>query len=147
MGVGLTTFGIGQAIYIYFENKKRETNLLSAFNQGAVPKGDTYGFIERPGIAKEIASILQPPTNYDCYDLIVGHQDTGKTTLVRNISNQCHGVIYVNAGAWGTGEEAFAWRLAKALHWSPHRYSWLSAMLSIQSLTPPKLQASKFFQV
>jgi len=149
IGIGLTTVGISQAIYIYFKNKKRETNLLSAFSQGAVPMGNMDDFIERPSIAKEIASMLQPPTNYDRYDLIVGCQDTGKTTLVRNSSHKFHGIIYVDIGL-GTGDttdEAFAQIFAKALRWSPHRSSWMWDILNFQGLTAPKLQTSKFSQI
>ena len=50
--------GVGQVIYISFENKKREQNLLSSFNQESVQNAQGENFIDcnGGGISKQVAS-------------------------------------------------------------------------------------------
>jgi len=144
--IGSALLAIGQVIYISFENKKREGNLLSAFDKGAVPKIGEDNLIDRPGISQQVASILQPPHDYNRYDMIVGYQGTGKTTLVRNIGHKYPGVIYVNVVPRYTADESFALTFAEALHWSPYRSNWIETILSIPALTP-KSNTRKLYQI
>ena len=147
IGFGSTLIGIGQVIYTYLENNEREKRLLSAFHQGTVSVVGNDNFIERPGISKHVREILQPPQGYDSYDMIVGFQGTGKTTLVRNVSHQHQGIIYVNVGTLNTSEDGFARAFAEALRWTPCRCSWFEVLLSIDSITRKHPKFGKLSQL
>jgi len=107
---------------------------MLAFDKGVVLKVKDKHLIEFPGILRQIASILNPPQGYDSYDIIVGFQGTRKTTLVSNVGHQHSGIIYVNIGVRELSKGIFARALAKALHWTPYRYSWVDALFSMQSV-------------
>jgi len=104
---------------------------MNAFAKGAVPDTLAVGLVERPGISREVASLLQPPADYDCYDMIVGYHGTGKTTLVRHVGHQHPGIIYVDVTAKETSDEAFTETFAKALSWSPQGRSWFETFLTV----------------
>ncbi|KAG0133651.1 hypothetical protein HOY82DRAFT_538049 [Tuber indicum] len=93
-----------------------EREIASAFTTGAVPDIALTYFVDRPGISKKIASILQLPEDYYSYDLIISYEGTGKTTPVRHVGHQCAGVIYVDIKAGATSEEGFAKTFANAIH-------------------------------
>ena len=86
-------------------------------------------FVERPGISKTIASVLQPPSGYNSYDMIIGYHGTGKTTLVRHLGHQHPGIIYVDIAPGATSEERFAESFGQAIQWSTPRRHWIAAIL------------------
>jgi len=83
-------------------------------NKGGVPEGKTDYLIERPGIFKYIASILQPPVRYNSYDISLGNQGIGKT-LTQHIGPQHAGIIYINVGTEGSSNYQSMDVFAKAL--------------------------------
>ncbi|CUS14782.1 unnamed protein product [Tuber aestivum] len=61
---GATILTIMEVIYTYHCNKARERELESALAKGAVPDVFVESFVERTGISKEIALVLQPRAGY-----------------------------------------------------------------------------------
>jgi len=125
---------MSQTIYYFSENRNRESNLAAAFNKRSVPEVNTAYLIKRSYISKKIKQILCLSIDYNSYDMIVGYQGTGKTTLVRHIGHKHPGIIYVNVEVEGTNDNLFSHSFAEALNWVPYRCSFLEAVLSIQTI-------------
>lgn len=84
-------------VWIYWcsKNAAREYKTRKSFDKGAVP-GPADFFLGRKELEIELKSILQPPLTCSDYDLVVGRQGTGKSTLVCKVANECKGIIYVH---------------------------------------------------
>ena len=138
---------MGRIAYIHFDNKRRERKLMAGLNCWVVPKAKIDHFIERLGIVKQIAQILQPVTDYDSYHMIIGHPGTGKTTLVQHIGHQYSGIIYVHVNASATSDQEFAKVFSKALGQTPYYCNWLKFILQTKSSTiPQRSNSGKFGQ-
>ena len=119
----------GSMIYAYYTNLIREKHMASAFTKGAVPEPVVGNLIERQNLSHEIATILQPSGEYNKYDMIVGCQGVGKTTIVRHVAHQLSGVIYIDIEADSTSNEDFGNAFAKAMKWSKPSTGWGKIML------------------
>jgi ABC-type molybdenum transport system ATPase subunit/photorepair protein PhrA len=106
----------------YKRKQARDKVLHSALDKGTVPAPVIEkGHVERKEVSKEIESILCPPEDYDSYNLIVGSEGTGKSTLVRLVGHEHSGIIYVQTYAdWIS---RFTDDFAEALRWSPPEVS------------------------
>ena len=123
--VTIPIFLLGGVYYAYYANRIREKNIRSAFDKGAVPTVEESTFVERKKVSQDIESIIQPRKGYSNYDLIVGNHGTGKTTLVRKVGHEHHGIIYVDVPENLSFDMAFK----KALRWSPPITSWSDVLL------------------
>lgn len=79
----------------YHIDTDRAARVRSAFRTGVVPRPADF-VLGRNELEAKLKSILQPPVECSDYDLVVGHQGTGKSALVRKVANECSGVIYVD---------------------------------------------------
>lgn len=135
---------IGTGIYARYYDWHRERKIASAFDLGAVPEPDVANLVEREEIARQIASVLQPPLTYNKYSIIVGYHGVGKTTLVRHVSHKLSGVLYVDVEADATSNKDFGTSMSKALNWTPRGLGWVRLLLERLNLTQP-LEHSKLY--
>ena len=126
---GTTLLGVTDVGYTYYSHRRRERLLVSALDQGAVADVNLDCFVERPGISRTISSVPQPVVGYNWYNLIIGYHRTGKTTLVRHVSHELGGIIYVDILPRAISEERFADGFAPALKWPTPRNHWVVVML------------------
>jgi len=134
---------MGTGVYAYYCEWIRARNLARAFHAGAVQEPLVANLIEREKIAREITSILQPPPEYNKYDIIVGDHGVGKTTIVKHVSHKLSGVVYVDIEANAASDKDFGKSFAKALNWTPKTLGWVRILLEKLGITEPE-EHSKF---
>jgi len=142
---GTTLLGITDVGYTYYSHHRRERLLARALDKGAVADVNLDCFVERPGISRTISSVLQPVVGYNCYNMIIGYHGTGKTTLVRHVSNQLGGIIYVDILPGATSEERFAELFGAALKWTTPRRPWVAVMLGKIGITQEDIHGKDLF--
>ena len=82
---------VGQAIYDSWLDRQWERHLCAAFDQSPAPV--IPDFVERPAVVEKVRRVLAgTPTRYD---VIVGNNGTGKSTVVQKIACETSGALYV----------------------------------------------------
>jgi len=95
----------------------REKGLHSALATAANPVVEwKEKIIKSQSATLAIEFILKAQSDYTQYKIIVGKQETGKTTLVCHVEHQLDDILYVNIGPNHVSDKTFGEAVAKSFH-------------------------------
>jgi Cdc6-like AAA superfamily ATPase len=128
LSIGVCSYGTLEFLYTTWYNYQRPLWILDKMENPEPFSMDD--FFPRPDIEKQIKALM---TKHDGqYDVIIGPRGTGKTTMVRKISSETPGAVYVYVHDAGDKTVLkLKKELGNAIRWWPKKTSSFEALAGI----------------
>ena len=122
MAIGSATFIAGDVGYVYWFERQRQLKMYTALLHREAPL--LPDFVERKDAKEGVLSVMMSPTS--SYEVIVGNHGTGKTTLVREVTRENTGIIYMPIQKFMNTDfhASLVKSIAAAVGWEEPRLPW-----------------------